>query len=147
MRNFITVILLSMLLGSSTAAAKIQFGGVDAEDVHVQTVRGFLYEALHSVPSGIRDFWKPHFIQAVLWFERAHKEEDKTYKVESFGKNDNEILIKAAFDSINSVVVKRDDVAELSLRRWHKLGSKVTVAIDKNKKTGKTTWHFDILSE
>lgn len=136
---------MALLLPAATSA-KIKFGDVDARDVHVQTVKGFLYETLYSIAPGVQHFWKPRFVKAILWFDVVHKDKNKTYNVEKFNTTSNEIIIRDAFKSINALAYRQDLVAELSLQRWHALGKKVVTGAIKDK-NGETSWKFDLNSK
>ncbi len=146
MKHLIIIAVLFALLLPASASAKIKFGGADAQEMHVQTVKGFLYEALYSITPGVQHFWKPRFVKAILWFDVAHKDKNKTYNVEKFNTTSNEIIIRDAFKSINALAYRQDLVAELSLQRWHALGKKVVTGAIKDK-NGETSWKFDLNSK
>jgi hypothetical protein len=146
MKYLIIIAVLFALLLPTSAFAKIKFGGVDAQEMHVQTVKGFLYEALYSTAPGVQHFWKPRFVKAILWFDAAHKDKNKIYNVEKFNTTSNEVIIRDAFKSINALAHGRGLVAELSLQRWHALGKKVITGIVENK-NGETSWKFDLKSK
>ena len=143
MKYFIILITMAALLAPISSSAMLRFGGIEAQDAHIQTVKGFLYEALYSTAPGIQDFWKPSFVEAIVWLDVIHKDKLKFYEVNDFKKSSNEAIIRSAFENISKVAVRRDLAAELSLQRWQTLGKKVRAQAVKNDKGG-ISWKFAI---
>jgi hypothetical protein len=152
--------LLSLCSLSATANAKVQWNKKVMGDMHVNTIKGFLYDVSHSTTSHQRlVLYRPQFAKALVWLNRVHA--DKKFHVLEKCKEAKETNIQAsivldAIGAISDLVMKKvphfqtTEKINEALERWRVMGKQVVVSyseqneIVKGKRKTKVKWTFKL---
>ena len=137
-------ILFLLLAFTASAQAKVTSNKKLLHELHVLTIKGFLYEMLESQETSIKKQVAPKFARAIVWFEKIHKHK-KTYEIWEL-KTEDASLIKGSIRYISDMAsgdhggnkVQIEDM----LNRWYIMG-KHLVAEYKEKK-GKVSWKLEV---
>lgn len=132
MRKYYFLLFLVVIFFASTAQAKVTYKGKVFEDVHVYTIKGFLYDVVNvenktKEQQRAHDVGMPKIVKALIWFSEHHADK-KVYKLEAF-EHDAAHTIKEAVDNLVQVAEGKYEgfPAEVALESWLKTGQRVVL--------------------
>jgi hypothetical protein len=132
MRKYYFLLFLIVTFFASTAQAEVTYKGKVFEDVHVYTIKGFLYDVINTdnktkEQQREHEVVMPKIVKALVWFSKHHADK-KVYKLEDF-KHDSAFAIKEAVDNLVKVAEGeyKGFPAEAALESWLKTGQRVVL--------------------
>ena len=110
-----------------TAQAKVSYGTRVLSEVHVQGIKGFLYDVVTENPR--RDLvirLKPKFASAIVWLDESFASRQEFKIKELATSNENAEIISEAITHITKVAQGNSSLpAEATIERWVSLGQRV----------------------
>ena len=137
MKRLILITLLSVFLFSTTAQAKIVFNGRAMQDVHLNTIKGFLYEVYEQTNVVVKREVGIRFARTIQWLETTHKSKS-AYTLSSKSKDPSAQLVLSAMNQITQVLSEHKNFGDVLLKKWFLVGRQVQSNYKEVK--GKIVW-------
>ena len=151
------ILIAVMFCFTCVAEAKITYNNSALNDLHINTIKGLLYDIAHS--EGVvrrhtpnkEQIQKllPQFSKAIVWLIKYHNS-STTYKLENMS-NEEAKLIKGVVATITDVIQGKYPglLVEKALDHWTKIGSRLIAEykVNSNNTTSKITWKFELKPE
>ena len=141
------LITISLFLFTSLAQAKVTYNNTILQDMHMNTIKGLLYDTVNS-----QEYKKEEkkeleeaklgFTKAIVWLTKHHNDK-AIYKLEKMTSIEAK-LVQEVVLIINQVVQGEYPgfPVEEALSRWTNLGSRVVA--EYGKVNGKTSWKLEL---
>lgn len=137
MSRIIFPTLLSIFLFSTIAQAKIVYNSRTMQDIHLNTIKGYLYEVYEKTNVIVKKTTGVQFARTIQWLNNAQKSK-KIYTISPKSEDLSALLVLSAMKQITQIINDYEEFGEALLRKWHKVGKKVQSSY--KEKEGKITW-------
>tara|TARA_A100001515_G_C4550568_1_gene203272 strand:- start:76 stop:624 length:549 start_codon:yes stop_codon:yes gene_type:complete len=127
MKTKLVTLLIATLGLIWSAEAKVSYGDRTLNEIHIQGIKGFLYDVVTDNPR--RDLvvqLKPKFTRAIVWLDESFASRQEFKIKELAATNENAEIVAEAIKHISNVAQGNSTLpAEATLERWVSLGQRV----------------------
>jgi hypothetical protein len=143
--------LLINFIFAASAQAKIHYKGIEVNDSHATTIKGFLYEISHSaINLSMAQQWRPLFAKTLVWLDDKQNSAE-THYLESC--DDEEAKIIADTIEVLTRVFNGDFgiSPEYAASHWNGIGQRVVAAYSQqtaaNSSNTRVVWKLELKPE